>query len=155
MAGVQRMLHLLSHYIAPGGGGRGYLGNSQGTAWALPDGDDLLGLTAHTPGQPLQPPATPVQDGRLDRAAADTATTQSAPYSPARSVAQAQAIAMQMLCAETTCFSLSVSILKRQDARVMWNTFFQCSDCCGFTLMLQHHSLACQKPSSLALQCAC
>lgn len=68
-----------------GGGGRGYLGNSQGAAWALPDGDDLLGLSAHTPNQPLQPPATPVQDGWLDRAAADTATTQSGPYSPARS----------------------------------------------------------------------
>ncbi len=64
-----------------GGGGRGYLGQGQAAAWALPDGDDLLGLTAHTPGQPLQPPATPVQDGRLDRAAADTANTQS----PARS----------------------------------------------------------------------
>ena len=45
-----------------GGGGQGYLGNSQGSAWALPEGDDLLGLTAHTPGQtPLQQPATPVQ----------------------------------------------------------------------------------------------
>ncbi len=64
-----------------GGAGRGYLGQAQAAAWALPDGDDLLGLTAHTPGQPLQPPATPVQDGRLDRAAADTANIQS----PARS----------------------------------------------------------------------
>lgn len=64
-----------------GGGRRGYLGQAQAAAWALPDGDDLLGLTAHTPGQPLQPPATPVQDGRLDRAAADTANIQS----PARS----------------------------------------------------------------------
>ncbi|DBA97440.1 TPA: PAB-dependent poly(A)-specific ribonuclease subunit 3, variant 2 [Trebouxia sp. C0004] len=60
-----------------GGTGRGYLGQAQAAAWALPDGDDLLGLTAHTPGQPLQPPATPVQDGRLDRAAADTANIQS------------------------------------------------------------------------------
>ncbi|DBA77365.1 hypothetical protein WJX79_005205 [Trebouxia sp. C0005] len=60
-----------------GGAGRGYLGQAQAAAWALPDGDDLLGLTAHTPGQPLQPPATPVQDGRLDRAAADTANIQS------------------------------------------------------------------------------
>ncbi|KAL3133241.1 hypothetical protein ABBQ38_007127 [Trebouxia sp. C0009 RCD-2024] len=79
---------------AQGSGGRGYLGSSQGTAWALPDGDDLLGLSAHTPGQSLQSPATPVQDGQLDRAAADTATTQSAPYSPARgytSVYQEQA----------------------------------------------------------------
>lgn len=65
----------------PGGAGRGYLGQAQAAAWALPDGDDLLGLSAHTPGQPLQPPATPVQDGRLDRAAADTANIQS----PARS----------------------------------------------------------------------
>ena len=103
VAKVRLMLHLLSHCIAPGGGGRGYLGISQGAAWALPDGDDLLGLTAHTPGQPLQPPATPVQDGRLDRAAADTATAQSAPYSPARSVAQAQALVTQMLFAKSAC----------------------------------------------------
>ena len=87
----------------PGGGGRGYLGNSQGSAWALPDGDDLLGLTAHTPGQPLQSPATAVQDGRLDRAAADTATTQSAPYSPARLGAQAEPPAMQVLRANAAC----------------------------------------------------
>lgn len=69
-------------YCLIGGAGRGYLGQAQAAAWALPDGDDLLGLTAHTPGQTLQAPATPVQDGWLDRAAADTANTQSPARSP-------------------------------------------------------------------------
>ena len=61
--------------VSEGGAGRGYLGQGE-AAWTLPAGEDLLGLTAHTPGQHLQPPATPVQDGWLDRAAADTANTQ-------------------------------------------------------------------------------
>lgn len=48
---------------------------SQAAAWSLPDGDDLLGLSSHTP-------ATPVQDGRLDRSGLNAAAVQPAPHSP-------------------------------------------------------------------------
>lgn len=52
---------------------------SQAAAWSLPDGDELLGLTSHTPGQA---PATPVQDGRLDRSGLNAAGVQPAQHSP-------------------------------------------------------------------------
>ena len=89
-------------YCLIGGAGRGYLGQAQAAAWALPDGDDLLGLTAHTPGQTLQPPATPVQDGWLDRAAADTANTQSPARSPNISV-QASMLQWRASCTCIPC----------------------------------------------------
>lgn len=52
---------------------------SQAAAWSLPDGDDLLGLSSHTPGQT---PATPVQDGGLDRSGLNAAAVQPVPHSP-------------------------------------------------------------------------